>query len=116
MPWKSSTPVDLRHEFMRRLMQGERVTDLCREYGISRKTGDKFKQRFKRLGKAGLEDRSRAPLVIPHRTPTEVVELILAERTRHPSWGPRKLKDVLERRHDRPFPAASTLGDILVRN
>lgn len=116
MPWRASTPVDLRIEFMKRVMGGERVTDLCREYGISRKTGDKFKQRFKRLGAAGLQDGSRAPKVIPHRTPPEVVEIIVAERKRHPSWGPKKRKDVLERRLGSSLPAASTVGDILVRN
>jgi transposase InsO family protein len=100
---------------MNRVIAGERVTDLCREYGISRKTGDKFKQRFKRMGLAGLADQSRAPKVIPHRTPPELVEIIVAERKRHPSWGPKKLKDVLEQRLERKLPSASTLGDVLVR-
>ena len=116
MPWKSSTPMDLRAEFVNRVMRGERVTDLCREYGISRKTGDKFKQRFMRLGVAGLQDASRAPKVIPHRTPPELVELIVAERKQHPTWGPKKVKETLERRLERALPAASTVGDILVRN
>lgn len=115
MPWKSRTPVDLRTEFMNRVLRGERVTDLCAEYGISRKTGDKLKQRFKRMGVAGLEDQSRAPKVIPHRTPPEVVELIVAERKLHPTWGPKKLKASLEKRLGRAFPSSSTLGDILVR-
>jgi transposase InsO family protein len=107
--------VDLRIEFMKRVMRGEAVVQLCREYGISRKTGDKFKQRFKRLGEAGLVDQSRAPKVIPHRTPPELVELIIAERKRHPTWGPKKLKDTLEKRLGRILPAVSTIGDILVR-
>lgn len=115
MPWKSKTPVDLRIEFMKRVIGGETVVDLCREYGISRKTGDKFKQRFKRLGEAGLLDQSRAPKVIPHRSPPELVAIIVAERKKHPSWGPRKLKDVLETRLNRVLPAPSTIGDILVR-
>jgi transposase InsO family protein len=107
--------VDLRTEFMNRVVRGERVTDLCREY-VSRKTGDKLKQRFKQLGVAGLQDQSRAPKVIPHRTPPELVEIIVAERKLHPSWGPKKLKDMLERRLERSLPAASTFGDILTRN
>jgi hypothetical protein len=72
VPWKTRTPVDLRTEFMRRLAEGERLTDLCREYGISRKTASKFKDRFERGGTAGLQDRSRAPRVIPQKTPPEV--------------------------------------------
>jgi transposase InsO family protein len=116
VPWESRTPVDLRIEFMNRIMQGERVSDLCREYGISRKTGVKFKQRFIRMGEAGLLDQSRAPKVIPHRTPPELVEVIVAERNRHPTWGPKKLKDVLERRLNTTLPSASTVGSILVRS
>lgn len=116
MPWKVSNPVDLRMEMMVRLSQGERLTDLCREYGISRKTGEKFKKRFRELGVAGLQDQSRAPRVIPHKTPPELVEVILAERRVHPTWGPRKLKEVLERRLERPFPAASTIGDVLAEH
>jgi len=116
VPWKSSTPVDLRIELMNRILKGECLSELCREYGISRKTGDKFKQRFLRLGLAGLEDQPRAPKVIPHRTPPELVEIIVAERKRRPTWGPKKLKKVLEERLERTLPAASTIGDILRRN
>ena len=64
-----------------------RVTDLCREYGISRKTGDKFKQRFKRAREDGLADLSRAPKVIPHRTPPELVELIVGGAEAAPDVG-----------------------------
>ena len=115
MPWKSKCPVDLRIEFMNRVMKGETVAELCREFGISRKTGDKFKQRFKRLGEAGLLDLSRAPKVIPHRTPPEVVKLIVDEKKRHPSWGPKKLKTTMEERLHCELPAVSTIGDILER-
>ena len=115
MPWKSKTPVDLRIEFMNRVMKGETVAELCREFGISRKTGDKFKQRFKRLGEAGLLDQSRAPRVIPHKTSAEVVKLLVEERKRRPSWGPKKLKNTLEKRLGCELPAVSTIGDILVR-
>src|SRR5262249_2751732 len=69
----------------------------------------------KRMGEAGLLDQSRAPHVIPHRTPPELVELLVDERMRHPSWGPKKIKDVLEERLKRELPAVSTIGDILLR-
>jgi len=84
--------------------------DLCREYGISRKTGHKIKARFEQLGTAGLFDESRAPKHVPHKTRPEVEELVVAERRRHPTWGAKKLKDVLERRLGHALPAASTLG------
>lgn len=116
MPWKAKSPMDLRKEFIQRLAAGERITDLCREYGISRKTGGKFKKRFEQYGVAGLADQSRAPRVIPHKTPPEVEEVIIAERKQHPTWGPRKLKETLERRLERPFPSAAAIGSVLARN
>jgi len=116
VPWKAKSPMDLRKEFIRKLAGGERLTDLCREYGISRKTGSKFKKRFEELGVAGLSDQSRAPKVIPHKTPPEVEEVILAERRDHPTWGPRKLKGSLERRLGPSFPSAAAIGAILARH
>jgi len=103
-------------EMIVRLSRGERLTDLCREYGISRKTGEKFKRRFREVGPTGLEDQSRAPRAIPHKTPPELVEVLLVERRLHPTWGPRKIKEVLERRLERPFPAASTIGDVFAEH
>jgi transposase InsO family protein len=103
-------------EMMVRLSNGEKLTDLCREYGISRKTGEKFKKRFREQGPTGLEDQRRAPKLIPHKTPAELVAVLIAERRLHPTWGPKKLKDILERRLERPLPAPSTIGDILVEH
>lgn len=115
MPWKAKSPLDLRRELIARLARGERIADLCREFGVSRKTVCKFKARFDRLGDAGLEDRSRAPIVIPHKTPSEVAALIIAERMKHPSWGPRKIKDVLEVRLQHRFPSHGAIGGVLSR-
>lgn len=105
--------MDLRNEMMRRLAAGERLTDLCREFGISRKTGSKFKARFERLGIAGLEDVSRAPHVIPHKTAPELMELVVAMRRERPTWGPRKIKDALERRLGHDLPSHSAIGTAL---
>ncbi len=116
MPWKTSTPVDLRREFIERVLRGDRVTDLCREFGFSRRTGDKLKQRYKWLGEAGLQDAQRGPKVIPHKTPPEVEALILAEKKLHPTCGTKKLKAVLEQRLERLFPTLSTMSDLLSRH
>lgn len=107
--------MDLRIEFFERLDKGERMSDLCREYGISRKNAYKFKTRRDALGLGGLHDQSRAPVSVPHRTPPEIVELVLEERRSHPTWGPKKLKAVLEERLHRSLPSANTLGNILAR-
>jgi transposase InsO family protein len=98
MPWKAKSPMDLRKEMMNRLAAGERMVDLCREYNISRKTGNKFRERFEKMGTMGLEDLSRAPRNTPHRTPTDLIDVILEERRAHPTWGARKLKVVLDAR------------------
>jgi len=116
VPWKANRPVDLKIEFINRLRRGERMSDLCVEYGIARKTGHKLKNRFEALGALGLEEQSRAPKHRPHKTPPEMEALLLAERRAHPSWGPKKLKDVLERRLQRQLPSASTIGEVLLRN
>jgi len=108
--------VDLRLELVHRNLAGERLGELAREYGISLKTAKKFKARFLRLGEPGLLDQSRAPHWIPHKTPPELVRIIIAERQKHPTWGPKKLKAVVEKRYKREFPAASTIGDILARS
>src|SRR5678816_4281330 len=115
VPWKGKSPMDLRMEFMARLHKGERMTDLCAEYGISRKTGHKLKNRYEELGVRGLEDQPRTPKHSPRRTTPEVVALIVDERKKHPTWGPRKLKDVLEKRLGHSLPSHATLGTILLR-
>jgi transposase InsO family protein len=107
--------LDLKLEFITRLKRGERMTDLCREYGIARKTGHKLANRYASLGALGLEEQSRAPKHTPHKTRPEIVELVEKEKRAHPTWGPRKLKAILEQRLGHPMPAASTLGEILER-
>jgi hypothetical protein len=72
MLWKAATPVDLRIELMKRIAAGEKPADLRREYGISKKTVNKFRKRYKELGEAGLADQSRAPHVRPQKTPPEL--------------------------------------------
>lgn len=103
-------------KFVARIKAGERMTDVCRELGISRKTGYKFLERFERLSVVGLIDETRAPQRIPHRTSPEVEALIVELRRRHPTWGPRKLLAVLERNHPRVvLPSHSTIAIILKR-
>jgi transposase InsO family protein len=113
MPWKAKDPVDLRLDFVARVRAGERITDLCREFGISRKTGHKIWNRYEQLGIEGLRDQSRAPKHIPHRTPPELVEVLVAARQKHPTWGPKKLKQVLELQLGHELPAPSTIGSVL---
>jgi len=104
-------------DFVMRLRNGERMTDLCEEFGISRKTGYKFWERFTRAGESGLEDASRARKVIAHKTPQAVEELLVATRREQSSWGGRKLRDVLSKKHPGvALPSPSTIAAILKRH
>jgi len=102
--------------FVVRLEDGERMSDLCREFGISRKTGYKLWSRYRELGGVGLFDEPRRPERIPHRTAPEIEKLLVETRDAHPTWGPRKVRAWCMRRHDSlRWPAPSTVGEILRR-
>jgi transposase InsO family protein len=92
-------------------------SDLCQDFGISRKTGYKWARRYEADGASALRELSRAPHTHPNAVAAPVVEAILAIRRRHPRWGPRKVRVVLARQRPRlTLPAASTIGDILKRS
>lgn len=118
MPWKETTPVDERTRFICALESCEfTMTELCRAFGISRKSGYKWAQRFATAGWEGLQDRSRAPRSCPHGTDPRCVEALVAERRSHPTWGARKLLVRLRReKPDWPWPAVSTGSEILKRH
>ncbi|MFC1611666.1 DDE-type integrase/transposase/recombinase [Myxococcota bacterium] len=104
-------------QFMSRLLGGERMSDLCREFGISRKTGYKLKDRFEELGVDGFLDLSRRPATHPNATPLTTVELVVAWRQKHPTWGARKIRRELVRYNSRcQWPVTSTISEILKRN
>jgi transposase InsO family protein len=117
MPWKAKDVMRLRMEFVFRLERGERMTDLCREYEISRKTGYKIWNRFKERGWTALDDQSRRPKRLARRTPHEIEELCVKLKKKHPSWGSKKLHDILSKEHQGlRIPARSTLDDMFKRH
>lgn len=92
------------------------MTELCEIYHITRETGYYWLRRYQQGGLEALQDRGRAPREHPNETPKEIAEQVLRLRREHMSWGPRKLKRVLER--DQPkehWPAASTIGELLAQ-
>jgi putative transposase len=117
MPWLETSPMDLRESFVTEQQHGlYSMRELCERYGISRKTGYKWVERFVAGGRAALGDRSHAPHHCPHRIPADVAALLCAARAAHRSWGPAKLIAWLARRHPtRHWPATSTVGDLLAR-
>lgn len=92
------------------------MRDLCRRYGISRKTGYRLVERFGDLGWEGLAHRSRAPHTHPNQTPREVTARLIEFKRRFPTYGPRKLLPQLQRLHpDIPWPSASTVSGLFQR-
>lgn len=118
MPWRDASPMDQRTQFIGEHLRGGRtITELCDDYGVSRKTGYKWIERYLRQGAAGLEERSRRPRRSPNETAEEIVTAILDARRRHPSWGGKKLLALLHRRHPRwLLPGRATACDILSRH
>jgi putative transposase len=117
MPWMEVHKVDLRRELIYRYLNKEKVTDLCREYGISRKTAYKYIHRFQAFGLDGLKDQSRRPHHLASQTDALTEQMILDTKFDHPSWGAKKLKPALERQYpDIVFPAVSTISAILSRH
>lgn len=110
MPWHGVLPMDLRFEFTHAYASGQySMTELCDQYGISRKTGYKWVDRYEAEGRAGLNDRSRRPHHSPRATDEEVVARLCEARRVHPSWSARKLIAVLSRQHPRvAWPHRST--------
>ena len=118
MPWRETSPMDQRTQFIAdHLRETQTITELCDRYGVSRKTGYKWIARYLRLGPAGLEEHSRRPHRAPNQTADEIVAAILEARQRHPGWGGKKLRALLQRRHPRwTLPGRSTVCDILSRH
>ena len=86
-------------------------TELCADFGVSRKTGYKWWSRYQAEGVRGLQCRSRRPHGCAHQTAEQIERLILRERQRHTSWGPKKLRELLRCQHRiKPLPARSTIG------
>jgi transposase InsO family protein len=115
MPWKETHVVNLRTEFVLRVFQGKvPFEELCREYGISRKTGYKWKERFVERGLEGLVDRSRRPHASPSTMAEDTVCRIVVLKLAHRSWGPRKIRAVFGRTYtDVELPSESTFKRIL---
>jgi hypothetical protein len=102
MPWQEATPMEQRKQFVSDYQRGlYTMTELCARYGVSRKTGYKWLDRFDEGGRAALGDRSRAPHTCPHAMSEETARLIVDARGAHPTWGPRKLLEWLAPRHPR---------------
>jgi putative transposase len=109
--------MDERLRFVARLLEGEKMAALCREFDISRKTGYKLFERYKDYGVHGLTDRSRRPYRHANQLPTCVERLIVRIKREHPTWGAPKIREKLRRaQSDIQLPAISTVHAVLDRH
>ena len=107
-----------RLRFVARLLDGEGMSDVCRSFGISRKTGYKIFNRYKEQGLEALYDRSRRPVRYANQLPAPVERLIVDLKRDKPHWGARKIRELLVRRlaGDVRIPAKSTVHSVLDRH
>ena len=116
MPWKEQQAMSLKIEFVERAVKrGANMSALCRQYGISRETGHKWRARFRKRGYDGLEEESRRPKQSPLGTAEEVVMSVLQAREAHPRWGAKKLVIILARKYGDEAPSRATIERILKR-
>lgn len=110
--------MDERMRFVIRLKDGESMAALCREFGISRKTGYKIYERYEQCGLDGLTDRARRPFRYSNQLPEQVEAAIVAAKREKPHWGARKIRERLLRKlpHAIKVPAASTVHAVLDRH
>lgn len=117
MPWRVSSAMSQRHEFVMLANQPEsNIRQLCRQFQISPTTGYKWLTRFRTAGVAGLKERSRRPQCSPQRTVPAIEQAVLAERKAHPAWGGRKLRARLLTLGQPQVPSPSTITNILQRH
>lgn len=119
MPWRPESLMSQRLEFVRAVLHrrpGQSIGDVCRAAGISERVGHKWLARFTSGGVEALADRSHAPHLPAHQVPPAIVATVVALREENPSWGARKLRDVLQREQPHgQWPAPSTITTILKR-
>lgn len=109
--------MDERLKFVARLLDGEQMSALCREFGISRKTGYKIFNRYKEIGLDGLKNQTRRPIRLANQLPFQIERKIVAFKKEHPTWGALKIREKLIREYPeiKP-PAKSTVHAVLDRH
>jgi putative transposase len=118
MTWRASCPMDERMAFIREMIIAERtMSDLCRIFGVSRKTGHKWWNRYCAEGSSGLQERSRAAHHHPNAVDARLASALLSLRKRHPDWGPQTLLDSMRLQDPScALPHPSTVAELLRRH
>ncbi len=108
MPWNESNLMNERIKFVARLLDGESMTAVCREFGITRKTGYKIFNRYKEMGLEGLQNQSRRPHRSANKIPFQVERTILRIKKERPHWGAPKIREKLIRQYPSIKPPAKS--------
>src|SRR5262252_5274507 len=117
MPWKECNQMDERLKFIARLLDGEKMAAVCRDFNVSRKTGYKILTRYNDIGLDGLTDRSRRPYRHANQLPVQIETRIVRLKQDKPSWGAPKIREKLARLYpDVHTPAISTVHAVLDRH
>lgn len=117
MPWKECSVVDERMKFVARYLEGETMAELCREFGIARKTGYKIVERYQESGVVGLTDRTRRPVRFGNQLPMQLEKALLSIKADKPNWGAPKIRELFVRKFpDIKPPAKSTIHALLDRH
>ena len=117
MPWKETSVLNEKTKFIARLLDGERMSRLCDEYGISRKTGYKIWNRYQNSGHHAFEDRARTPHRFANQLPTQIERTILKLKKEKPHFGAPKIRELISRKFPNlRTPATSTIHAVLDRN
>lgn len=117
MPWKECSKVDEKVRFVARLIEGEKMAPLCREFNIARKTGYQIWQRYKRFGQEAFIEQKRTPYRYANKLPVQLEMLILEVKKEFPDWGAPKIREKILRRHPEVrLPAISTIHAVLDRH
>lgn len=118
MPWSETNCMEQRARFVLEALRGYfTMSELCFRYGVSRKTGYKWIERYHQQGTAGCENQARAPRSHPNATDLRIAARIVKLRRKNPSWGARTLHGYLtDHFPDTHWPCPSTIGEILKRN
>jgi putative transposase len=117
MGWMETCAMDQRMRFVLTVEKRvENFAEICRRFGVSRKTGYKWLARYQAEGAVGLVDRSRAPHEHPQAVAATIAKRCVAVRRAHPSWGPVKVRAFLGRKEPEIiWPAVSTIGALFDR-
>lgn len=117
MPWKECSVVDEKVKFVARLIEGEKMAPLCREFNIARKTGYQIWERYKRFGQEAFVEQKRTPYRYANKLPVQLEMLILDLKKEFPDWGAPKIREKILRRHPEvKAPAISTIHAVLDRH